>query len=389
MKYAIALLMFGATFSLYAQQQEVKPANCTDSIHLNKAYTKVDTITKIMNRYTAAGIPGVSLAVYSEKEGWWAGAAGFSNIEKKQAMEICHLQYTQSVSKTYMAVAILKLKEEGKLRLDDPITKYLPAKYANNIDRAKDITVRMLLNQASGVPEYSTHPAFVSWVMLHPTTPFSAADWLQALQSEKLLAEPGAKYNYTNTSYLLLSLIADAITGDHAAYIQKSICWPLNLRHTFYENNNEYLKNKPVTDSYWDVLAVSRPANITEMQRINVSGIKGDDGIVCTPLDAVRFFKGLMEGRLLSDESLKEMLTFVKDEQGTNKYGMGIFYFDFGGMIGYGHGGGGIGAGCLLLYVPSSKTYLFLAVNIGVLVDSGLTKKIEGLRDELLAIIFR
>ena len=58
-------------------------------------------------------LPGASVAVYSETEGWWAEAQGYADLEKKLPMTNCHLQYLQSVSKSYMAVEILQLKEQG------------------------------------------------------------------------------------------------------------------------------------------------------------------------------------------------------------------------------------------------------------------------------------
>ena len=120
---------------------------------------------------------------------------------------------------------------------------------------------------------------------------------------------------------------------------------------------------------------VGRPANFNRLQEVTVASSKGDDGIVCTPVDAVKFLKGLMEGKLLKPETLKMMLDFVKDEKGHKRYGLGMIYFDLGGVPAYGHGGGGIGAGCVLLYIPSHKTYLFLATNLGVLIDGELVEK--------------
>ena len=113
-------------------------------------------------------IPGASVAVYSEKEGWWAGAQGYADLEKKLPMTNCHLQYLQSISKSYMAVEILQLKEQGKIDLDAPMTKYLPTRYSNYIKNASSVTIRMLLNHTSGIPEYNEAPAFVSSVILHP-----------------------------------------------------------------------------------------------------------------------------------------------------------------------------------------------------------------------------
>ena len=87
----------------------------------------------------------------------------------------------------------------------------------------------MLLNHTSGVPEYNSNPSFVSDVIQHPLDNFSAIDCLKSIAGQDLQFTPGSKYVYTNTNYLLLSLIGDAITGDHAAYIKKNIFKPLGL----------------------------------------------------------------------------------------------------------------------------------------------------------------
>jgi len=327
--------------------------------------------------------------VYSETEGWWAGAQGYASVENKTPMQNCHLQYLQSIAKTYMAVEILQLKEQGKIKLDAPMTTYLPVRYSRYIKDAGKITVRMLLNQTSGVPEYNTNPGFISQVIQHPLDYFSAEDCLKSIAAEDLQFTPGSKYTYTNTNYLLLSLIGDAITGDHAAFIKKNIFKPLGLNNTYYGNNHGYLNGLNLPESYWDVLNVGRPANITQFQQATVVSSKGDDGIVCTPVDAVKFLKGLMEGKLLKPESMKEMLAFVKDEKGNNRYGMGMIYFDLGGIIAYGHGGGGVGAGCGLLYIPSHKIYIFFSTNLGVLVESGLVKKTDEMKNAILATLLQ
>ena len=111
---------------------------------------------------------------------------------------------------------------------------------------------------------------------------------------------------------------------------------------------------------------------------------KGDDGIVCTTVDAVLFLKGLMEGKLLNPESMTEMMHFVKDEKGNNRYGMGMIYFDIEGLPAYGHGGGGVGAGCGLLYIPRPKTYVFFSTNVGVFAEGTIPDKAGEMRNEIL-----
>lgn len=372
--------------SVFLNGQSIKKTrtNCELGIAINKNYSKAAALDSVMRSYSPALLPGTAIAVYSEAEGWWASAQGYADVEKKIQMQNCHLQYVQSVSKMYMAVEILQLKEQGKIELDAPMTKYLPVRYSKYIKGAGKITVRMLLNHTSGIAEYNTNTSFVSQVILHPLQNFSSEDCLKSLDGAEPQFMPGAKYLYTNTNYLLLSLIGDALTGDHAEFIKKNIFKPLGLNNTYYGKGHDYLKGLYLPESYWDVLNIGKPVNVTPFQQVTVACSKGDDGIVCTTTDAVKFLKGLLEGKLLNAESIKEMLNFVKDEEGHNRYGMGMVYFDLGGIPAYGHGGGGIGAGCGLIYIPSQKIYLFISTNLGVFVDNDLSKKADDLKTAIL-----
>jgi D-alanyl-D-alanine carboxypeptidase len=288
-----------------------------------------------------------------------------------------------------MAVEILQLKEQGKIDLDAPMTKYLPSKYSRYIKNPSSVTIRMLLNHTSGVPEYNEAPAFVSNVILHPLQNFSSEDCLKGINGMDFQFSPGSKYKYTNTNYLLLSLIGDAITGDHAAYIKKNIFKPLGLNNSYYGKDLNYLKGLSLPQSYWDVFNNGIAINATPFQQMTVACSKGDDGIVCTTTDAVKYLKGLMEGKLLNEGSMKDLMEFVKDEKGNKKYSMGMIYFDLGGLPAYGHGGGGIGAGCGLLYIPSHKVYVFMATNIGCFIDSKLSAKASEMRDAILMALLQ
>jgi len=384
-KILILAMIMVSVLSFFGQA----PKNCNPDVPINTAYSKAVVLDSILKHYTANILPGASVAVYSEKEGWWASAQGYADMEKKLPMTNCHLQYIQSVSKSYMAVEILQLKEQGKIDLDAPMTKYLPVKYSKYIKNASSVTIRMLLNQTSGVPEYNEAPAFVSNVILHPLQNFSSEDCLRAINGMDFQFSPGSKYKYTNTNYLLLSLIGDAITGDHAAYIKKNIFKPLGLNNSYYGKDLNYLKGLLLPQSYWDVFNNGVAVNATPFQQMTVACSKGDDGIVCTTTDAVKYLKGLMEGKLLNEGSMKDLMEFVKDEKGNKRYSMGMIYFDLGGLPAYGHGGGGIGAGCELLYIPSHKVYVFLATNVGCFIDSKLSAKAAEMRDAILMALLQ
>jgi len=384
-KFLILCLAVVSGFSFFGQT----PENCKPDVAINASYSKAASLDSILKHFTTNLIPGASVAVYSEKEGWWAGTQGYADLEKKLPMTNCHLQYLQSISKSYMAVEILQLKEQDKIDLDAPMTKYLPAKYSRYIKNASSVTVRMLLNHTSGLPEYNEAPSFVSNVILHPLQNFSSEDCLKAINGKEFQFPPGSKYKYTNTNYLLLSLIGDVVTGDHAAYIKKNIFKPLGLNNSYYGKDLNYLKGLSLPQSYWDVFNNGIAINATPFQQMTVACSKGDDGIVCTTTDAIKYLKGLMEGKLLNEGSMKELMNFVKDEQGNKKYSMGMIYFDLGGLPAYGHGGGGIGSGCGLLYIPSHKVYVFMSTNIGCFIDSKLSAKAGEMRDAILMALLK
>lgn len=378
------LLIFLCNCSVY--RQDIQITSCTQEIHSN--YSKAGSLQKILEELVQQGVPGCTMAVYSS-DGWWAAAAGLAKIEDKTQMQTCHLQYLQSISKTYLAVSVLKLYESGRIDLDEPITKYLPEKYSRYITDADRITVRMLLNHTSGVPEYNFAPAYVSYLLQHPNHIFSAEDYLEYIEGKPLDFAPGSKYSYRNTNYELLALMMDALTGDHARYITETIFTPLDLNQTFYRSESGYLNYTNLVNSYWDRYSNGIVENVSQMQRTNVASLIGDDGIVTTPIDAVKFMKGLIEGKLLSPSTMEQMQTWVKDASGKPRYGLGLAYTTVKEKTAYGHTGGGIGAGCELYYFPEQNIYSFISINLGTVTDSPLHKGVGKVRERLYEALLK
>ena len=382
MKTFIPLIVLLALLTGCAvQRQNLSISSCTPLTSEN-SYSRGSAINQALAKLTQAGVPGVTFAVYSN-EGWWETSAGVASIEKQFPMQTCHLQYVQSISKTYMAVAILKLYEQKKIELDKPITTYLPEKYSRYITDAQRITVHMLLNHTSGIAEYNSVPSYVSKLLQQPDYPFTAEDYLKYIENKALEFEPGSRYIYRNTNYVLLALIADAITGNHAAFISEHIFKALDLHHTFYRNEPDYLDYPNLTQTYWDRHSNSIIENVSEFQRNNVRCLIGDDGIVATASDAVKFLKGLMEGKLLQPATLELMKTWVNNRNEKPEYGLGLDYTLLGGHEAWGHSGGGIGAGCQLYYFPEKGVYFFAGINLGTVTDSPIHKEAETALNEL------
>ncbi len=201
--------------------------------------------------------------------------------------------------------------------------------------------------------------------------------------------EPGSRDSYRNTNNVLLALLLDELTGDPAQFIDDVIFKPLGLSHTFYRNDARYLNYPALVNSYWDRNGTGILENASFLQHRNVKRLIGDDGIFTTPVEAIKFLKGLVEGKLLSIETLELMKTWVKRDNGQPAYGLGLELVNIDGMEAYGHSGGGIGAGCELYYIPQKKLYYFIAINIGTVTESPLHEGISEVRAEIYSILPR
>ena len=349
---------------------------------------KQDAVKAVFQKYVEMGIPGLALTVYNPEVGFWSYAKGVANLENKVPLTSEHLFYLQSVSKTYMAVLILQLYEKGKLKLSDPITDYLNTDWLLAMEGAHQITIKMLLNHTSGLPEYSTDPILVSKIIQEPKRVWSVTEMLSHIKGKPLDFEPGSKYAYRNTNYEVLSLIADKITGDHIAYMEKSIFKKLKLNSTVYLSKDNLNTKLNITAAYWDILLEGIPVNVSTLQRSNVSSMKGDDGMVASTKDAVLFLKGLVSGKLLKPKTLELMQEFVLNEEGEKRYGLGIQYYDLDVTYALGHSGGGVGAGCVLLYLPELDSVVFIATNFNTMMDSPIRRKAENLQLDVLKALF-
>ncbi len=366
--------------------KEITDATCHESAIQNQSYSRSDEVHKALVKLVESGVPGVAVSIYSN-EGWWSDATGYARIEDQTPMKSCHLHYLQSISKTYMAVAVLKLFEQGKIDLDAPITRYLPDTISQYVTRAEEISVRMLLNHTSGIAEYNFAPKYVSYLLQHPNHRFNPMDYLGYIKGKPLDFEPGSRYSYRNTNYVLLALMTDAITGDHAKFITETIFNPLGLTQTYYRAEDGYLTYPQLINAYWDRYSDGIIENASEMQRTNVASMIGDDGIVTTPMEAVKFLKGLMEGKLVSLTTLDMMQQWVTDRQGKPRYGLGLSYIKIIGQEGMGHSGGGIGAGCELYYFPKKNVFVFTGINLGTVTDSPIHAQAEEAREALYEAI--
>ncbi len=382
----LILILTSASGGCNRMNLETRVTPCTPTDAINVTHSKAEKLQEKIDRIVSEGVPGTVIAIH-DIEGYWTGTSGFAKIETNTPMQPCHLQYGQSVAKTYMSVAILLLHEEGRIDLDQNITAYLPETVLSRVNGADQVTVQMLLNHTSGIEEYNDKPNYVTYLLQHPLHTFSTMDYLDFIDGDPLKFTPGSKYSYTNTNYILLALIADQITGDHAEYIHDNILAAHELHNTYYHEEG-FLERPELVNSYWDRYSNGEIENCSEMQKTNVRSLIGDDGIIATPVDYVKFLQALMEGDILRSSTMDEMFTFVrKKPDEPDEHGLGIHRDYYNGHPEYGHSGGGIGSGCLLGYFPDNEVYYFLGINMGTSIYSPNFDDLEDIIDEIYDVL--
>jgi D-alanyl-D-alanine carboxypeptidase len=377
----ISVLLSGC----YRTDLEVPGETCKSS-DMDASHPKSIELQYKLDQIKALGVPGAVIAL-KDGDGTWASTSGFSKIETNTPMEICHLQFGQSVAKTYVATAILRLYEEEKIDLDEKISAYLPETVSSGIANAEVATVRMLLNHTSGIAEYNDKPDYVTYLLQHPLHTFTTNDYLNYVRNEPAKFSPGEKYGYTNTNYILLALIADEITGDHKKFLREEILVTHGLNNTYYHHPG-FMKMPRLVNTYWDRYSNGEIENVSEMHRVNVGSLIRDDGVIATPIDFITFLEKLLTNQILYASTMSQMLDFVQIEPDSeNGYGLGIQREHHNGRPELGHSGGGIGSGCLLGYLPHNDTYYFIGINLGVSIRPQVADPFEDLIGEIREIL--
>jgi CubicO group peptidase (beta-lactamase class C family) len=167
------------------------------------------------------GAPSASIAVVRGSKIVYTNAYGSARLEPRLAASPAMRYSIGSVSKQFTATAILLLAERGKLSLNDKVSRWLP-----DLTRANEVTVRQVLSMTSGYQDYWPQD-YVMPPMLHPTTAGQIAD---AWARKPLDFEPGSKWQYSNTNYVIAGMIIEKITGaPMVAFLRREIFTPLHL----------------------------------------------------------------------------------------------------------------------------------------------------------------
>ncbi|MCW5315060.1 serine hydrolase [Nostoc sp. KVJ3] len=304
-------------------------------------------------------IPGGVMYISTPK-GSWLGVSGVNNLSTKTRMKTTDGFSIASMSKTFMAVVVLKLVQQGKINLDRAIATYLPTDISPHIVNSDKITVRQLLNHTSGVAEYLDTKEFLQATAKRSRSqPWTAREAIKYMYQEEPQANPGEKFIYTDCNYILLELIVENITrGTLAQAIRSQILKPLGLKHTFTELREPTIGE--VATGYGDRY---KDGKLDSYADVNDGNGLGDGGLVSTAEDLAKFAKALfIKKTLLSSKMMKEMLKF-KDNGESYSYGLGVERFSSPLETAIGHSGIAYGFTTLLAYLPNQNTTIIVLLN--------------------------
>jgi CubicO group peptidase (beta-lactamase class C family) len=285
-----------------------------------------------------------SLVIAKDGNVLYSRAFGYSQIDgdKKKPLTAASRFRIASITKTYIAVIILQLVEEGKLELTDTLDKFFP-----QIPNARKITIGQILSHRSGIPDVTRDQA--TW---KPGAAVTKDEMLALIAKGTPEFEPDTKSSYSNAGYFLLVLILEKLTGKpYDQALEERINSRIGLKDTYLATGR---------------IDVNKGEALTYIH----TGIDWKEGfqthpsvgfqLISTPGDMARFIGALFDLKLISQDSLNRMKTTRDGE------GLGMVTFTFAGKTFYGNTGGGDNYGSWLAYQPDEKLVVAYTTNAKV-----------------------
>ncbi|WP_461009761.1 serine hydrolase domain-containing protein [Streptomyces capparidis] len=318
-------------------------------------------IAEGLDALVRAGAVG-ALAAVARGEDEWTGTAGVADLRTGRPVPVDGRVRVGSVTKTFVAAATLRLVGEGRVRLDDPVERFLPGL----VPGGEAVTVRHLLTHTSGVFSYTEDrdalpldtERFLTDVRFRTFTP---RELVGIATRHAPYFPPGGGFHYTNTGYVLLALVVEKATGrPYGEWLRHSVLRPLGLRRTTVPGTATSLPG-PHPRGYLP-LTVDGRAQLVDVTALNPSWAFSAGEIVSTPADLNRFFGALLGGRLLRPAELSAMREPVATDPQGVAYGMGLWSRPLrGGPRVWGHGGRIPGYRALSVHAPDGTRGVSLA----------------------------
>lgn len=393
-------LLFSIVFT-NCQDDTIKPSSICQYdavlesiVDSSSFHPRVNDYQQIVDKYVALGLPGIVIMI-EDSNGVCITYGGKADIENDIDMMPCTVSKVASITKFFMGTLTMILYEEGRINLDDPISKYVDEKIIKKIENADVTTIRQLLNHTSGIYDHVTDQSFYLKLLNNPNHDWRPEELLKFVYGKPGLFENGKDAQYSNTNFLLLSMVIDEVTGtSHADLMRSKIIEPLGLNETYYHWHDDLPSY--TAQGYFDLY---NNGNILNMSNYHTGSGNGYGGIYSTVKDLNTFLNALLVDKTLISENtlenvMKNYTTFVEVDEGGEKrnFGLGIFRQQLKGHpndeYGLGHGGRDLQYSADLYFFPKNGTRLSYLVNYGTNGSSTLKPVFDDFRTEVMEKIF-
>jgi D-alanyl-D-alanine carboxypeptidase len=279
-------------------------------------------IEALADTAVAAGIPGVSIAIVRGKQNI-AITRGVADQATGEMVSTAHRFRMASMAKSLVAAVVLQLVDEGKLKLADPLGKWLPGTFPAH----EQVPLELLIRQESGLFDFTADDRYSATLFAgdleHAWTP---GELLAMAAEHAPTFAPGARFEYSNTNYAALAVIIEHVTGKSLdAAVRERIFEPLGMNSSSMVTTPDM--SAPFAHGY--MLGFEQPLDAT---RFNGSAVFGCGNIVSVPLDMARFYGALAAGKVVSKRLLPVMLSKDPNVAETD-YTMGLFRWNKGSQF--------------------------------------------------------
>jgi len=348
----------------------------------------------LIEKYVKMGLPGAILLV-KDDQGFYIGSAGMADIKEGIKMQPCHISKICSVTKLMLGFVIMGFQGKGEFALNEPVSNYVSQDILNKISNGnKALTIRNLMNHTAGLYDLIDDQGFYLQVLNNPSKQWSQEELLKYVYEKSAMFEfnPTDTAAYSNTNYLLLSMIVEKATGKSQTQVMhEEVIDRVNMNDTYYFWHDLMPKGR-VAQGYYDLYNNGTLMNLTNW---NTGSGNGYGGVYATVWDMYLLTDALYEKKtLITQASLDQMLVFHPTIESRKHLGVACFkdFIDIGDPAkdyAWGHRGRDLSYSADLFYFPEHNAHLSLIVNYGTDGDSPLKDVFKEMRDEIAKLIVK